>query len=306
MRACAICLTFPPDFWVFMSTLRLASFRRNGKISYGAVTDDGGIVDLGKTMGGKYPTLLDVFRASAVGEARDAAKGKAADCKVADVEMLIPLVPEKIICVGINYPERNEEYKDGRPKPKYPNLFVRFPGSFVGQNGKLVRPKVSEKFDYEGEIVLVIGKEGRNVPREQALGMIGGLTLGNEGSVRDWIRHGTLNVTQGKNFDDSGSLGPWIVPSDEVDPGKPLTVSTKVNGEPRQKDSTDRLTWDFAELIRYITMFATLKPGDMIMTGTPTGAGGHFDPPKWLVPGDTLEIEVPEIGVLKNTVVDEK
>ena len=121
---------------------------------------------------------------------------------------------------------------------------------------------MSDKFDYEGEIVLVIGKEGRHVPRENALAMIGGLTLGNEGSVRDWLRHGTFNVTQGKNFDKSGSLGPWIVTTDELDPAKPLRLTTRVNGEVRQDDTTDRLTWGFAWLINYITTFATLKPGD--------------------------------------------
>jgi 2-keto-4-pentenoate hydratase/2-oxohepta-3-ene-1,7-dioic acid hydratase in catechol pathway len=140
---------------------------------------------------------------------------------------------------------------------------------------------------------------------DQALGMIGGLTLGNEGSVRDWIRHGTLNVTQGKNFDRSGSLGPWIVPSDEVDPGKSLHLTTRVNGELRQEDDTGRLTWGFAWLVNYISMFTTLQPGDLIWTGTPTGAGGHSDPPKWLKPGDVVEVEVPEIGVLRNSVVDE-
>ena len=168
-----------------------------------------------------------------------------------------------------------------------------------------MRPKVSDKFDYEGEVVLVIGREGRNVPKEQALKMIGGLTLGNEGSVRDWIRHGTLNVTQGKNFDRSGSLGPWFVPAEDIDPGKGLHLTTKVNGELRQDDNTSQLTWDFAWLINYISTFTTLRPGDMIMTGTPTGAGGHFTPPKWLKPGDVVEVEVPEIGVLRNSVIDE-
>ena len=168
--------------------MRLASFRVNGRSSYGAVTDNG-IIDLGKKL--KYPTLLDVFRAGAVAEARAAASG-AADHQIKDVELLPPITaPEKIICVGINYPERNAEYKDGREAPKYPNLFVRFPGSLVGSDQPIVRPKVSDKFDYEGEIVLVIGKEGRHIPQDKALSHIGGLTLGNEGSVRDWLRHGT-------------------------------------------------------------------------------------------------------------------
>ena len=285
--------------------MRLATFKANGRVSYGAVSGSG-IVDLGKTLA-KYPTLLDLFRAGAVAEARAAASG-AATHQLKDVELLPPvLAPEKIICVGINYPDRGAEYKTGAVQApnKYPNLFLRFPTSLVGDGQPIVRPKVSDKFDYEGEIVLVIGQEGRHVPKEQALGMIGGLTLGNEGSVRDWLRHGTLNVTQGKNFDASGSLGPWIVTADEVDPGKPLQVSTRVNGELRQQDTTDRLTWGFAWLINYISTFATLRPGDLIWTGTPTGAGGHHTPPKWLKPGDVVEVEVPEIGVLRNTVVDE-
>jgi 2-keto-4-pentenoate hydratase/2-oxohepta-3-ene-1,7-dioic acid hydratase in catechol pathway len=287
--------------------MRLASFRLNGRSSYGAVTDSG-IIDLGRKLP-KYPTLLDVFRARAMAEARAAATGPA-DHQVKDVEMLPPiLAPEKNICVGINYPERDTEYnkdgKDAKEPPKYPNLFCRFPSSLVGTEQPIVRPKVSDKFDYEGEVVLVIGKEGRHVPREEALGMIGGLTLGNEGSVRDWLRHGTLNITQGKNFDKSGSLGPWIVPADELDPGKPLHLTTRVNGELRQEDTTDRLTWGFAWLINYISTFATLRPGDLIWTGTPTGAGVHRKPPAWLVPGDVVEVAVPEIGVLRNKVVDE-
>ena len=139
------------------------------------------------------------------------------------------------------------------------------------------------------------------MPRDRALSMVFGLTLGNEGSVRDWLRHGTLNVTQGKNFDRSGSVGPWIVPADDVDPGSDLHLMTRINGELRQDDHTARLTWDFSWLIEYITKFATLKPGDLIFTGTPVGAGGHQTPPKWLMPGDVLEVEVPEIGVLKAT-----
>ena len=283
--------------------MKLASFKANGRASYGAVTGNG-IIDLGRKLP-KYATLLDVFRAQAIPEARVAATGQP-DHRLEDVEMLPPvLAPDKIICVGINYPERSAEYKDGKEAPKYPNLFCRFPTSLVGTDQPIVRPKVSDKFDYEGEVLLVIGKEGRHVPRERALSMIGGFTLGNEGSVRDWLRHGTLNVTQGKNFDKSGSVGPWIVTTDELDPTKPLRVTTRVNGEVRQDDTTDRLTWGFAWLINYISTFATLKPGDLIWTGTPTGAGVHRNPPVWLKPGDVVEVEVPEIGVLRNKVVDE-
>jgi len=284
--------------------MRLATFAANGRISYGAVTA-AGIVDLGRRLSGKYPTLVDLLRADALGEARGIAAG-AADHAPDDVSLLPPLPGgEKIICVGINYADRNAEYRDSRQQSKYPNLFVRFPGSFVGHEQPLVRPKVSEKLDYEGEIALVIGAEGRNVPRERASAMIAGLTLANEGTIRDWVRHGTLNVTQGKNFDASGSIGPWVTTADEVDPSKPLHLVTRVNGEVRQDDTTERLIWDFPELIRYISMFTTLKAGDLILTGTPTGSGSHAEPPVWLKPGDVLEIEVPEIGILRNPVVDE-
>jgi 2-keto-4-pentenoate hydratase/2-oxohepta-3-ene-1,7-dioic acid hydratase in catechol pathway len=282
--------------------MHLATFSVNGRKSYGVVAGDG-IVDLGKLT--KYPTLLDLIRAGAIGEARAAAKDSADHAL--DAVTLLPPVPgaEKIICVGINYADRNAEYSDNRQQGKYPNLFVRFPGSFVGHGEALVRPKVSEKLDYEGEIVLVIGREGRNIPRERALDHVMGLTLANEGTIRDWVRHGTINVTQGKNWDRSGSMGPWVTTVDEADPAKPLHLTTRVNGETRQDDTTARLIWDFPELIRYISMFTTLKAGDLILTGTPTGAGTHADPPVWLKPGDVLEIEVPEIGVLRNTVVDE-
>ncbi len=267
--------------------MRLASFKVDGRTSYGAVTDNG-IIDLGRKLS-QYPTLLDVFRAQALAQARAAAAGRP-DYQVKDVEMLPPiLAPDKNICVGINYPDRSAEYKDGKDAPKYPNLFCRFPTSLVGSGQPIVRPKVSDKFDYEGEVVLVMGKEGRHVPRENALAMIGGV----------------MNVTQGKNFDKSGSLGPWIVTTDEVDPAKPLHLTTRVNGELRQDDSTDRLTWGFAWLINYISTFATLKPGDLIWTGTPTGAGVHRNPSVWLKPGDVVEVAAPQIGVLRNTVVDE-
>jgi 2-keto-4-pentenoate hydratase/2-oxohepta-3-ene-1,7-dioic acid hydratase in catechol pathway len=289
-----------------MPPLRLASFRHASRDLYGAASD-AGLVDLTARLGAKYPALIDLIRGGpkALEEAR-AASAAAPDFALDAVTFLSPVPqPEKIVCVGINYPERNAEYKDGREKPKYPNLFVRFPNSLVGHGETLVRPKVSEKFDYEGEIVLVVGCEGRHVPYGDALSLLFGTTLGNEGTLRDWLRHGTLNVTQGKNFDASGSVGPWIVPADDLDPGANMHLMTRVNGALRQDDWTERLSWNFAWLIEYITTFATLKPGDLIFTGTPVGAGGHQTPPAWLKPGDVVEVEVPEIGVLRNAVVDE-
>lgn len=286
--------------------MRFVSFEVGGHASYGVVSGDG-VTDLGSKMGDDYPQLIDIIRGgeAALRKARDATPD-APDHKISEITFAPPVLgAEKIICVGINYPARVAEYADNREKPKYPNLFVRFPNSVVGHEQPILRPTVSQQFDYEGEIVIVMGKVGRNISREDALDHVFGLTLGNEGSVRDWLRHGTLNVTQGKNFDKSGSIGPWVVTSDELNPGAKLRLMTRVNGELRQDDTTDRLTWAFAELIQYISMFATLKPGDLIFTGTPVGAGGHQNPKKWLVPGDVVEVEVAEIGILRNRAEDD-
>jgi 2-keto-4-pentenoate hydratase/2-oxohepta-3-ene-1,7-dioic acid hydratase in catechol pathway len=232
--------------------------------------------------------------------------GEAADLALADVALGIPIPdPEKIWCIGVNYADRNAEYKDGSQLPKYPSLFCRTPSSFVGHGTPLERPKVSTQLDYEGEIVLVIGRTGRHIPRERAMDHVFGYTLCNEGSVRDWLHHGKFNVTQGKNFDRSGSIGPWIVTRAEAGDDRPFELTTRVNGEVRQHETTDRLMFPFDYLIAYLSTFATLKPGDMIVTGTPTGAGARFDPPRWLKPGDVVEIEVPRIGLLSNGVIDE-
>src|SRR5215471_345657 len=285
--------------------MRLASFTARGRTTFGVVEGEG-VVDLRLRFGVRYTTLLDLLRAGALHEVKPAITGVRADFPLAEVELLPPiLAPEKILCIGINY-NRDSEYKGQNLKETgYPSMFYRHPGSLVGQNHPIVLPRESEQLDYEGEIALVIGREGKKIPKERAHEYIAGLTLCNEGCLRDWMRHGKFNVTQGKNFDASGSIGPWIVTTDELDPSRDLHLTTKVNGEVRQDDSTARLIWDFAELIRYITMFTTLKAGDLILTGTPTGSGSHADPPVWLKPGDVLEIEVPEIGVLRNTVVDE-
>jgi 5-carboxymethyl-2-hydroxymuconate isomerase len=184
-------------------------------------------------------------------------------------------------------------------------MFFRTPGSFTGHARPLIRPPESTQFDYEGEIALVIGKEGRRIAKEKAMTHIAGYTLCNEGTIRDWTRHAKFNVTQGKNFDASGSLGPYFVTADEIDPAKPLHLTTKVNGETRQNDTTANLIFSFADLLAYITIFTTLKPGDIIVTGTPVGAGARFDPPRWLGPGDVVEVSVPSIGTLRNHIEDE-
>jgi 2-keto-4-pentenoate hydratase/2-oxohepta-3-ene-1,7-dioic acid hydratase in catechol pathway len=281
--------------------MRLASYNMRGRPSFGAVVGDG-IVDLRPRLG-RYASLLEIFRTPALAEAKAAAEGVRPDVSVSDVELLPPLVPEKILCIGINYANRGQDYNVTN-NPKYPSMFYRAPNSMVGSGQHLVRPKISEQLDYEGEIAIVIARECKHVPKERALGLIAGFTLCNEGTIRDWTRHGQFNVTQGKNFDATGGIGPWI--ETDIDPSKPLHLIVRKNGEVTQDDTTASMIFSFADIIAYTTSFMTLKAGDIICTGTPIKKVQKADPPIWLKPGDTIEVECPDIGVLRNSVVDEK
>jgi 2-keto-4-pentenoate hydratase/2-oxohepta-3-ene-1,7-dioic acid hydratase in catechol pathway len=213
--------------------------------------------------------------------------------------------PGKIICVGVNFPDRNEEYKDGNAAPSNPSLFIRFPSSFTGHNQALMRPPESHQLDYEGEIAIIIGKAGRRIAESEALNHIGAVTLCNEGTLRDWVRHAKFNVTQGKNFERSGSMGPWLIPFSRENQLADIRLTTRVNGELRQDDRTSRMIFSFRKIINYISTFTTLEPGDVIITGTPTGAGARLDPPQWLKPGDVVEVEAEGLGALRNTIEDE-
>jgi 2-keto-4-pentenoate hydratase/2-oxohepta-3-ene-1,7-dioic acid hydratase in catechol pathway len=284
---------------------RLAAFSANGRAHYGLVTDRG-LIDLYSRYHERWPTLREVIESDALMRLADACAGEETDFSFADVGWEIPLPsPEKILCVGVNYPDRNEEYKDGQEAPKNPSLFVRFPRSFVGHERPILRPTVSPQLDYEGEIVIVIGKGGRHIAEADALSHIAALSLSNEGTVRDWVRHAKFNVTQGKNFDASGSMGPWLVPFEDEAQIADIGLVSRVNGEVRQQDRTSRMIFPFRRIIAYISTFTTLVPGDVILTGTPTGAGARFDPPIWLKPGDVVEVEADGIGTLRNEVADE-
>jgi 2-keto-4-pentenoate hydratase/2-oxohepta-3-ene-1,7-dioic acid hydratase in catechol pathway len=284
------------------AAMRLASFNVRSRPTYGAVVGDG-VVDLRLRFGPRYPTLVDLLRGHALNLARAELLGVRPDYALADVELLPPLVaPEKILCIGINYANRNADFGDA-DVPKYPSMFFRAPTSLVAHGKALVRPKVSEQLDYEGEIALVISREGRHVPPERAFEHVAGVTLCNEGTVRDWLRHGKFNVTQGKNFDASGSIGPWI--ETDLDLAAPLHLTVSVNGKVTQDDTTASMIFGFADLIAYVTTFMTIRPGDVLVTGTPVKKGPRTDPPRWLVPGDVVEITVPEIGTLRNEVADE-
>ena len=288
-----------------MTSHRLATFSVDGSTKYGAVVK-GGIVDLSAHFGRDYPTLREAIAANALPKLIEDAAKREPDYPLEAITWLPPIPsPEKIICIGVNYPDRNAEYKDGQDAPKYPSRFMRTPRSFVGHNAPLIRPRASTQLDYEGELVLVIGKAGRHIKESAALDHIAAITLCNEGTIRDWVRHAKFNVTQGKNFDSTGSLGPWLVPYTGESQIADVRLTTRVNGETRQDDRTGRLIFGFRYLLNYISTFTTLVPGDVIVTGTPTGAGARFDPPRYLKPGDVIEVEADNIGTLRNGVTDE-
>ena len=284
--------------------MKFLSFTQDGRASFGAVVE-GGIVDLGA----RHTDLGHLREAIRTGRlpdlAREASRSES-DLALNDIAFL-PTIPnpEKIICIGVNYANRNAEYKDGSEAPKYPSVFMRTRESLVGHEQPILDPPESDQLDYEGEIVLVIGRSGRRIAERDAHEYVAGTTIMNEGSVRDFLRHAKFNVTQGKNFANSGSLGPWLVTPDELDPMSELQVLTRVNGEERQNDTTASLMFPFRYLISYLSTFYHLKPGDIIATGTPNGAGARFDPPKFLRGGDVVEVEVPGVGCLRNTVATE-
>lgn len=284
--------------------MKFATFTADGGQHYGAVAKGGMIA-----LSGAFPqwkTMRNVIENNGFSALEDAAQGRPVSHPDGSFRWDIPVPdPEKIICVGVNFPDRNAEYKDGQDAPPNMSLFIRFARSFVGHETPLTRPPETPQLDYEGEIAIVIGKGGRRISQAHALSHIAALTICNEGTLRDWVRHAKFNVTQGKNWDGSGAMGPWLVPFSATDQIEDVALETRVNGDMRQSDRTGRMLFPVARQIEYISTFTTLVPGDIIVTGTPTGAGARFDPPIWLVPGDTVEVEAEGIGTLRNGVVDE-
>jgi 2-keto-4-pentenoate hydratase/2-oxohepta-3-ene-1,7-dioic acid hydratase in catechol pathway len=282
---------------------RLATYSVKDKTFYGAVSDEGMIAL--SPLFPQWPTLYDAIHAGGLRDLVAAAKGKPATHTGFTYEMVLPNAP-RILCVGVNFPDRNAEYKDGSSQPKYMSLFPRFASGFTGHGQPLIRPPENHTLDYEGEVAIVIGKAGRRIKPEDAYDHVCALTLCNEGTIRDWVRHAKFNVTQGKNWDRSGAMGPWLVPFESAEQLDEARILTRVNGEVRQDDYLKRMTFPIRDEIAYISTFMTLQPGDIIVTGTPTGAGARFDPPRYLEPGDVVEIEVEGIGILRNGVEDEK
>ena len=284
--------------------MKLLTYSIDGAASFGLLDAAGsGVVDLARRM----DDIDDLGALIAAGQLDQAAAfaSESADHALADVtyERLLPW-PGKIFCIGVNYGGRADEYAD-KSDAAYPSVFVRFPDSFTGHEQNLLRPPESPQLDYEGEIVVVIGTGGRRIPVASARDHIAGLTLGNEGTIRDWVRHAKFNVTQGKNWLSTGAIGPHLVTMDEIGDLEDLHLTTHVNGELRQDDHPRTMKYSIEYQIHYLSTFTELRPGDIIFSGTPTGAGARFDPPVWLVPGDVVEVSVPELGTLRNTVADE-
>ena len=282
--------------------MRFTTYTASDKTFYGVVTDKG-MVALSQHFP-EWPSLYDVIKANGLGVLADKAQHETVTHTEFVYEMVLPDAP-RILCVGVNFPDRNAEYKDGSAQPQYMSLFPRFASGFTGHERPLIRPPESRKLDYEGEVAIVIGKGGRRIDAKKAYEHIAALTLCNEGTIRDWVRHAKFNVTQGKNWDKSGSIGPWLVPFEDAGQIDDAHLITRVNGEVRQDDYLRNMMFPIREEIAYISTFMTLRAGDIIITGTPTGSGARLDPPVYLEPGDVIEVEVEGIGLLRNGVEDE-
>jgi 2-keto-4-pentenoate hydratase/2-oxohepta-3-ene-1,7-dioic acid hydratase in catechol pathway len=278
--------------------MKLASYVADGRAAFGVVVGDGVVTMSGRS---RYATLRAAMEADAVDEIRRAAEGQRPDHKLADVRFL-PAIPDpqKILCAGINY--RSHAAETGRDIPKAPSMFVRFTDTLVGHDGEMVRPAVSECFDFEGELAIVIGRPGRHIKADRALDYVAGYTCFVDGSVRDYQK---ISVTSGKNFPATGPLGPWIVTADEIPDPSRLTLTTRLNGREVQHSGTDLLIHSVPEIVAFCSDFTPLSPGDIIATGTPEGVGHRRNPPLWMKAGDVLEVEISEIGVLRTRVVDE-
>jgi 2-keto-4-pentenoate hydratase/2-oxohepta-3-ene-1,7-dioic acid hydratase in catechol pathway len=282
--------------------MKLVSFSHQGTASYGVVVG-GGVIDVAPIAAEAGATLREALERGSIGAIREWASSQELDVALEDITFL-PAIPDprKIFCVGINYRTHVEEA--GREIPARPMIFTRFADSQAAHLQPIIRPQVSEKLDFEGELAVVIGKTARHVKAADALKHVAGYSCYNDGSVRDWQKH-TIQFTPGKNFPSTGGFGPWLVTTDEIPDPSRLTLTTRLNGAVVQHATTDDLIFDMGTLIEYLSTFTTLYPGDVIITGTTGGVGAFRQPPLWMKPGDVVEVEISSIGILRNTVVDE-
>lgn len=280
--------------------MKIASFIHGSEYSYGVVVGDG-IVDLGRRYRDRFPSLRALLDAAALDEAAAMAAREPADFKIDDVTFH-PVVPnpDKIICSGVNYRLHIEE--SDVDVPDRPILFTRLSNTLVGHGQPLICPAVSEQFDWEGELCAVIGRGGRHIPEERALSHVAGYTCFIDGSVRDYQAH---SIAAGKNFFATGGFGPWLTTADEIGDPAALTLVTRLNGEVMQETTTDLMIFSVPQLISYVSTVTPLVPGDILVTGTPSGVGAARNPPIWMGPGDTIEVEISKVGVLQHPIVAE-
>jgi 2-keto-4-pentenoate hydratase/2-oxohepta-3-ene-1,7-dioic acid hydratase in catechol pathway len=280
--------------------MKLASYMADGRPSFGVVAGDG-VIDVPPLMNGKISSLREALAANALDDIRRLAAGRAPDRALSGLQFL-PVVPDpqRIVCVGINY--RSHAAETGRDISPAPSVFLRLTDTLLGHGQPLVRPRVSEQFDFEGELAAVIGRPGRHVSAADALGHVAGYTCFVDGSVRDFQK---FSVTSGKNFPATGPLGPVMVTADEIPDPTKLTLVTRLNGDEMQRSGTDLLIYSIPQIVKFVSDFTSLAPGDIIATGTPAGVGHRRTPPVWMKPGDVLEVEISGIGTLRNPVVAE-
>ncbi|MDB3910774.1 fumarylacetoacetate hydrolase family protein [Paracoccaceae bacterium] len=282
--------------------MKFVSYTRCGYSGFGLIVD-GGIVELAGRLDVGVTTLRQAICADILALAGPYAKGRGAELGWSDLTLL-PVIPDpaKILCIGLNYQKHKEE--TGRPDVDNPTIFTRFSDTQIGHGQPLVKPNVTERFDYEGEMAVIIGRAGRNIAETDALGHVAGYACYNEGSVRNWQRH-TSQFTPGKNFPGTGAFGPYLVTPQEVGDYRALPIQTRLNGRVMQEATLADLIFPVEKLIAYVSQFTPLAPGDVIVSGTPGGVGDKRDPPVYMVPGDTVEVEIGVLGILRNPVVAE-
>jgi len=281
--------------------MRFVTFRIENNTTWGVVEGDYA-VDLGSVIGGRFPDLKSLIAQDGYNEAA-AAISSAARHRLNDISFLPVLPnPNKIFCVGLNYETHRKE--TGRSEVSHPTIFARFANSQTGHLTEIVRPHVSSQLDFEGELALVIGRPGRYISKEAAFDHIAGFACYNDASVRDWQYH-THQFTPGKNFPGTGSFGPWLVTPDDLPDLESRTISTRLNGEIVQQAILGQMIFDIPTIVEYCSSFSPLESGDVIVTGTPGGVGAKRTPPLWMKAGDTVEVEIDGIGVLRNFVADE-
>ncbi|WP_314716032.1 fumarylacetoacetate hydrolase family protein [Sphingobium yanoikuyae] len=276
--------------------MRYVSFRRpDGTPSFGRIEGET-IVELATNVA---PSLKAALTDGSLSGLADGASYAAADV------VLLPVIsdPAKILCVGLNYAEHVRE--TGREQKAHPAIFVRYADSLIADGQPMVKPAVTERFDYEGELALVIGQPAHKVAAADAWDYVAGYAAFNDGSARDWQRH-NIQFTPGKTFPGTGGFGPALVTPDEIDDLQALRVQTRLNGELVQDQPVSDMIWDIPTVIEYVTAFTPLSPGDVIATGTPGGVGDKRTPPLYMKAGDKVEVTIGTIGTLSNRIIDEQ